>query len=457
MNGTHENLKHQSVKKIFFQYFFPSLIGMMLMSVNILIDGVFVGNGVGSEGLAGVNLAMPVFSLIFSISLWIGIGGGTIYSIYIGGEDAAKARSIFSLALASALVFLLVVGVIGYLNIEVIANLLGANTDTFSHTVEYLTTLFLLGWLIALQQLLSIFVRNDGSPTLSMVALCVTAIVNIGLNYYMIFILELGVFGAGIATALASLGGLLVLLLHFLKKQSNLRKPSFRWSWRLLGSIFSIGFPSFLAEAGTLVFVAGYNLAIVGLLGTEGVAAFSVVNYLHGFMFLSFFGIESALQPMISYYHGAKEKIRIKESVKIGEKASFMLGGSLLLIGLFAAPLLVSLFGLESDEIHKLAVEGIRLFFVGYLFLGFNFVYMTYFQSIGEIRPSIIIILLRSFVFILVLLWVLPKFIDIAGVWLALPLSEMLVALLLVFFTRKHVTRQKHVLSQRASIITWIQ
>lgn len=446
MSGTaHESLKHQSVKKVFYQYFFPSLLGMMLMSVNILIDGVFVGNGVGAEALAGVNLAMPVFSLIFSISLWIGIGGGTLYSIYSGEENVVKARSVFSLGLASALVPLLVIGVFGYLNVEVIANLLGANSDTLFHTVEYLTVLFLFGWLMALQQLLSIFVRNDGSPTLSMVALGVTAIVNICLNYYMIFILNLGVYGAALATVLASIGGLLVLMLHFLKKHSNLRKLSFQWSWYMLRGIFSIGFPSFLAEAGTLVFVVGYNLAIVGLLGTEGVAAFSVVNYLHGFMFLTFFGIESALQPMISYYHGAKEKGRIKESVLIGEKAAFILGAILLLIGLAAAPMLVSLFGLESNDVRNLAVDGIRLFFIGYLFLGFNFVYMTYFQSIMNIRPSIIIILLRSFVFILFFLWLLPKFIGIAGVWLALPLAEMLVALLLVLFTRKQVLQLKQV------------
>jgi putative MATE family efflux protein len=439
MAHTHDSLKHHSVKKVFFQYFFPSLLGMMLMSGNILIDGVFVGNGVGAEGLAGVNLAMPVFSLIFSIALWLGIGGGTVYSIHIGREETAKARSVFSLAVSSTVFILLIMGVIGSFHVKEMALLLGANVDTLSHTVEYMRVLFLLGWLIALQQLLSIFVRNDGSPTLSMVALGVTAIVNIGLNYYMIFILQLGVFGAALATVLASITGLLVLLLHFFKKHSNLRKPAFQWSWRMLRGIFSIGFPSFLTEAGVLVFVAGYNLAIVSLLGTEGVAAFSVVNYLHGFMFLSFFGIESALQPMISYYNGANEKVRIQESVKLGEKASLMLGGILLIIGLAAAPFLVSLFGLESEEVRKLSVQGIQLFFIGYLFLGFNFVYMTYFQSISRVLPALIIILLRSFVFILVLLWVLPKFFGIAGVWLALPLAEMLVALLLFFFTRIHV------------------
>lgn len=442
MSETHESLKHLPVKKVFYQYFFPSLLGMMLMSVNILIDGVFVGNGVGAKGLAGVNLAMPVFSLIFSIALWVGIGGGTIYSIHIGGGNTDKARSVFSLSIATTLAILAVIGVIGYSNIEMIARLLGANADTLPHTIEYLTILFLLGWLVAVQQLLSIFVRNDGSPALAMVALGVTAIVNIGLNYYMIFILELGVFGAALATVLASFIGLFVLLLHFLKKKTNLRKLSFQWSQRMLGSIFSIGFPSFLAESGALVLIAGYNIAIAGLLGTEGVAAFSVINYLHGFMFLSFFGIESALQPMISYYHGAKDKSRIRESMKIGEKASFILGAVLLVVGLIAAPVLVSLFGLESEAVRQLAIEGIRLFFTGYLFLGFNFVYMTYFQSIGEVRSSTIIILLRSFVFLLPLLWILPKFIGIAGVWLSLPIAEMFVTLLIFFFARKHVIRQ---------------
>ncbi|MFD2672402.1 MATE family efflux transporter [Marinicrinis sediminis] len=441
MKGTHDNLKQLPVKKVFMQYFVPSLIGMMLMSINILIDGIFVGNGVGAEGLAGVNLAMPVFSLIFAISLWIGIGGGTLYSMYIGEQNFIQARRVFSLSIAVALVLLFVLGAAGWVNVDQIAEWLGANADTRAHTIEYLTILFLLGWVIALQQLLSIFVRNDGSPTLSMVALGLTALVNIVLNYVMIFVLDKGVLGAALATVIASVLGVLVLLLHFRKKQSTLRQFSFRWSWPMLNRLCSIGFPSFLAEAGALVFVAGYNLSIVALLGTDGVAAFSVVNYLHGFMFLSFFGIESALQPMISYYFGAGEKERLIESVKVGEKASLLLGGILLVAGLAAAPLLVSFFGLDNEEVRDLAVQGIRLFFTGYLFLGFNFVYMTYYQSIGQVRPSMMIILLRSFVFLLLLLWLLPKVMGVTGVWLAVPVSEMLVSVLLVLFVRNQIKR----------------
>ncbi|PBB06177.1 MATE family efflux transporter [Salimicrobium humidisoli] len=441
MAESHPALMNKPVRNVFFQYFFPSLAGMMLMSVNILTDGIFVGNGVGEEALAGVNLSMPVFSLIFSMALWIGIGGGTLFSVHMGRKEKKEARSVFSLSVVSLLLILGLIGSVGYFFIEETARLLGANEDTLFHTMEYLKVLMLFGWVVAVHEALSIFVRNDGSPILSMVSLGVTAIANIILNYYMIFILGLGVFGAALATVLGSVAGLFVLLIHFLNKNSNLSRFVFGWSFASFKKIFNIGFPSFTAEAGMLVFVAGYNLSLVQLLGTEGVAAFSVVNYLHGFMFLSFFGIETALQPMISYYHGAGEKERIRQSVKIGEKTSVFLGVLLLGIGAVAAPALVSLFGLESDDVRELAIEGIRLFFFAYLFIGFNFVYMTYYQSIGNIRSAMIIILLRSFVFIVILLWALPALFGASAVWLSLPLAEMLVAALLFFLARKNVVR----------------
>ncbi|KGX91056.1 multidrug transporter MatE [Pontibacillus halophilus JSM 076056 = DSM 19796] len=439
MNETHDLLRNQPVRRVFFHYFIPSLFGLMLMSVNILIDGIFVGNGVGSVALGSVNLAMPVFSLLLSISLWIGIGGGTLYSMHVGSGADTEARSVFSLSVFTTVVLVLLIGGVGYFNVGEIAGILGANEDTLPYVIDYLAIMFLFGWLMALQQLISIFVRNDGSPRLSMISLAVTAVSNIGLNYYMIFVLELGVKGAAIGTVIAEGIGLLVILTHFMKKGTKLRAFAFRWSWKSLRSIFSIGFPSYLAEMGMLVFVTGYNLAVVGLAGTEGVAAFSVINYLHGFMFLSFFGIESALQPMISFYYGARQSDRIKRSVEIGERAALILGVSLFAIGLLAAPLLITLFGLESQAIKDLAIQGIRLFFIAYLFMGFNFIYMTYFQSIGQIRPSIFIIVLRSFILMLFFLWILPKGFGISGVWLSVPVAEALVAIGLFVTVRKRV------------------
>lgn len=160
---------------------------------------------------------------------------------------------------------------------------------------------------MAIENVLSIFIRNDGNPQLAMISLIVTAITNILLNYYMIFILELGVKGAAFATVLSAVISFLVLLVHFFKKDITLKFVLFKWALNPMKRIFSIGFPSFLAEMGTLVFVIGYNLMMAKIVGTNGVAAFSVVNYLHTFMFLAFFGIGSAIQPMISYYYGSIE------------------------------------------------------------------------------------------------------------------------------------------------------
>ncbi|MCY9247354.1 MATE family efflux transporter [Bacillus haynesii] len=439
MTETHQQLMKLPVNQVFFKYFIPATLGLILMSANILIDGLFVGNGIGTAALAGVNLSYPVISLIMAIALWIGIGGATKYSISIGENRPQMASSVFSLALASTFIISVLLGVFGLLNIQAVSVWLGANSDTSSYVIEYLSVMFLFGWVIALEQVLSIFVRNDGSPKLSMMALATTSIVNIILNFYTIMILNLGVTGAAISTVLGGFAGLLVLSLHFFNRQAQLRKMAFQWSWKSLMHIFAIGFPSFLAEAGLLAFVTRYNLAMVSLAGTEGVAAFSVINYLHGFMFLSFFGIEMALQPLISYYHGAEESERIKSSMKIGEKTAVILGILLLVIGWGAAPFLVGLFGIESTEIKQLAIDGIRLFFIGYVFLGYNFVYMSYFQSIGRAGSSVVIIILRSFVFLFILLWILPKFIGVTGVWLSLPLSEFFVAVLLFFIARKHV------------------
>nr|WP_279325954.1 MATE family efflux transporter [Bacillus sp. FJAT-47783] len=430
---------NQSVINVFFQYLIPSLIGMMLMSINILVDGIFVGNGVGSIALASVNIAVPVFSIIISISLWIGIGGGALYSMALGENNLQKARKIFSFSITVVTLIVLTIGFIGYFNVEQLADLLGANQDTKFFVMEYLSILLLFGVFMALENALSIFIRNDGNPQLAMISLIVAAITNILLNFYMIFILELGVKGAALATVLSGLIGFLVLLTHFFKKDITLRFVSFKWTLNPLKRIFSIGFPSFLAEMGTLVFVIGYNLMMVKLVGTSGVAAFSVVNYLHAFMFLAFFGIGSAIQPMISYYYGANRMDRIKETVKIAEKSVLLLGALFLVVGFTGAHVLVSLFGVSSDEIKTLAIQGIKLFFTGYLFMGINFIYMTYFQSIGQIRPAILIIVMRGFILLFVALWILPQWIGVEGVWLALPVSELLVAVFLVTFTRKNV------------------
>lgn len=439
MSSVTEKLETQSVVKSFFQYFIPTLLGMMLMSINIVIDGIFVGNGVGSVALASVNIAVPVFSVIISLALLIGMGGGTLYSMAMGANDPLKARKIYTLSVVLITVVTIVISILGLFNLERLAFAFGANEATLPYVLDYMQILFIASLIMSLEVCLSIFVRNDGDPQLAMMGLVVSAILNIGLNYVMIFILGLEVKGAAIATVLATFAGLLMYTLHFFRKGSNLKFSKIQMKWQEIKSLCVIGFPSFLSEAGMGIFVIGYNITVAFYLGTAGLAAFSVINYLHTFMFLAFIGIGTTIQPLVSYYYGAQQDDSIKKTIRLAEVTSLGLGILFLAIGYFGADHLVAIFGVESAEIATLAAKGLKLFFLGYLFMGVNFVYMTYYQSIGFVRPSIYITFFRGFVLLILMLLVLPKLIGDAGIWLALPAAEALVAVFILVFARKGV------------------
>lgn len=432
-------LAEQSVVKSFFQYLIPSLIGMSLLSVNIIIDGVFVGHGVGSVALASVNVATPMYSVFLSIGLLIGIGGGALYSIALGQGKKELAQQFFSLSIVMTIVIILFVAGMSYLFLEELALLFGANMDTLTYVMEYIWILLLFSLFMALETVLSVFVRNDGNPNLAMIGLVVTALLNIVLNYWMIFMLGWEVKGAALATVLAIVVGLLVLLLHFFRKDNHLRFVMPRLNWQEMRRIAAVGFPSFLSEVGLGVLIIGYNIVIAIYAGTNGLAAFSVISYLHFFMFLVFEGIGSAIQPMISYYYGTKNFVRIKRSVQLAERSALLFGGLFLATGFFGAPYLVALFGVTSDAITALAVTGIRLFFISYLFMGFNFIYMTYFQSIGYVKPATWITVFRHFIIFIPVLIVLPHLFGVTGIWLVLVVSEGIMALVLLVFTRKSV------------------
>ncbi|HLR69814.1 MAG TPA: MATE family efflux transporter, partial [Pseudogracilibacillus sp.] len=226
---------------------------------------------------------------------------------------------------------------------------------------------------------------------------------------------------------------------HFLKKTSHLKLVKIRFTFSEGKQIIYIGFPSFLSEVGFGVFVIGYNIVIAYHASTNGLAAFSVINYLHTFMFLMFMGIGSAIQPLVSYYYGANLFVKIKQLVKLAERTAVFLGGICLVGGYFGAMYLVSLFGITSQEITDLAIQGIRLFFISYLFMGINFIYVTYFQSIGYVKPALWITICRSFLVFGLLLVVLPFFFGTPGVWLVLPGTEAIITLVLVLFARKGV------------------
>ncbi len=431
MSDTSIKLTQTPIHKLFLSYLFPSLLGMILMSVNILVDGIFVSNGVGPLALAGVNIAVPIFSILLSISLWIGMGGATLYSIEMGKDNIKQARSIFMQSL------LMTVSIVGVLVIiclwkqKEIALLFGASTKVLPYVEDYLHVILLFGLIYVLENVLSIFIRNDGNPKLAMIGLITTSVLNIILNYIFIFQMNMGVSGAAYATALSTVVGLCVLLLHFLRSDSHLRfnLKTFHFNLSNMKEILKIGSPSFITEGSTAIVVVGYNIAFSHFVGEIGVTSYAVINYLHAVFIMLFFGISAAIQPIVSFSYGAKLTERLKAVLKLGLLAGIIAGILIILVGWLLDDQLIQAFSVHDPAIIEFTKQGIHLFFIGYLFLSYNLLYAEFYQSIKKIRLSMIIILMRSLVLFLPLLYLLPAAFSGKVLWLAFPIAEGMTAI----------------------------
>ncbi|WP_397538603.1 MATE family efflux transporter [Rummeliibacillus pycnus] len=434
MSETTLKLQETPIHKLFLSYLFPSLLGMVLMAVNILVDGIFVSNGVGALALAGVNIAVPIFSILLSISLWIGIGGATLYSIEMGKNNVDKARSIFTQSVMMTVSIVSILVVLCLWKQEQIAYLFGASPKVLPYVEDYLHVILLFGLVYVLENILSIFVRNDGNPKLAMIALITTSVLNIILNYIFIFKMNMGVKGAAYATALSTVVGLLVLLYHLINKKSNLKFTHLHFNMATCSEILKIGSPSFITEGSTAIVVIGYNIAFSHFVGEIGVSSYAIVNYLHAVFIMIFIGVGAAIQPIVSFNFGARLKERIKQVLNLGIKTGMIFGVLILLIGWFFADQLIVLFGITEPDVIEYTKDGIYLFFIGYLFMSFNLIHAEFYQAVKKIKLSMIIIVMRSLVIFLPLLYILPSMFNSKSIWLAFPIAEGLTALGITIF-----------------------
>lgn len=432
MNETTLKLRNTPPKKLFLSYLLPSVFGMFLMAINILTDGIFVSHGIGPDALAAVNITVPVYSILFSISLWIGMGGATLYSISLGENNIGKARSIFT---QSFVLTIVIVGVLVALSLwkeTEMAYLFGANDEILHYVTDYMHVILVFGIIYVLENILSIFIRNDGNPTLAMMGLVTTSVLNIVFNYLFIFVYDFGIKGAAYATIVSTVVGFGVLLTHFLKKDCILAFTKLHFERSIVSEILKIGMPSFIVEGTAAAVIVAYNLTFMHFAGQVGVTSFAVVNYLHTVFLMLFLGVGAAIQPIVSFHYGAALYERLKHFLSLAIKTGIGLGIVVFTVGLLFGNNLISLFGITDEAIVAYTLKGISLFFIGYIFLAYNLIYVEYFQSIKKIRLSILIVLTRSIVLFLPLLWLLPALFGADFIWLAFPIAEVLTVFLLL-------------------------
>lgn len=400
------------------------------MSCYILADTFFISNRFGINGLAALNLAIPIFSFIAGVGLMLGMGGATEYSVAHGRKKVHDANRAFTGTLMLGLIAAVIFETVGLALSEKITFAMGADENIFEMTVTYISMALGFSPAFVFNNIMQCFVRNDGNPRLTTAAMVSGSLSNIVLDYIFIYPLDMGIFGAVLATGLAPIISLCILSTHVLKKKNKFKLCKTHLTARFTTDTASLGFPSLIAEVSSGVVIIVFNTIILRISGNVGVAAYGVVANLSLVVVSIYTGIAQGVQPLLSLSHGKNESAEVKIFARYALLTTAVVSALIyLVIFVFAEPI-AHIFNSENDfELQAMAVRGLKMYFTAVLFVGFNIVISVYFTSTEDPRPAQAISLTRGLLLIVPMAFALSSLLGTDGVWLAFPATEGLVGL----------------------------
>ena len=420
-----------NITKLFGKMLMPTLLGMLCMSVMTVIDGVFIGHGVGSDALAAVNIFSPFWLLMTAIGMMLGIGCSVVSSIHLSQDNVKAARINMTQTLIFGVTLALIITILVGAFSTQSARLLGSSDRLLPYVLDYQRWLSLAFCAMFLQSVGLLIIRLDGSPTYAMLTSSIPAILNIILDYVFLFVLDKGLEGVAFATFIGLWfgGGMVIFYILFLSKSMRLYR--LKWSLKSLclfarniGYQFRLGFSAFLGECSIAVLMFTGNFIFMKYLGEDGVAAFSIACYIMPFIFMTGNAISQSAQPIISYNHGAGKRGRVVEARKVALATATGAGVLLSLALAFGVKYVAALF-LDSDAgAYRIASAGIPLMATGFVFYIVNVTIIGYFQSVERVLPATTYSLARGLVFLVPSFILMPHLAGTPGIWLALPVSE---------------------------------
>ena len=402
--------------KEFLRYAIPSALSMLVSSLYTIIDGIFVGQGVGDLALAAVNIVLPFTVTIIGMANMMAVGGGALVSKNIGANKIDKAVNIFRQVCKFLLIVSILISLVAVIFTDQIVKLLGSTPGLQSFAVDYLRyyALFSIPNLVGV--VLSSFARNDNQPRLAMIATISGAITNIILDYIFIFKLGLGIKGAAIATGLGQIATVVILLPHFIKKRGYLSFGNSKLEGSIIKELFNIGFPSFLCQISYSAVVLLQNIVITKNIGDMGISAYSIICYIGTNIYMVLFGLTLGSQPLISYNYGKQDIKKMLGFYRITCISSLICSAFNVIICYLFGRILIQIFT-SDKEILELAYLGLKFASISYFFVGLNLNTLTYYQAIEIPKYSNIICLFRSIVFLPIGLIFLSNILGVNGVW----------------------------------------
>jgi len=440
-------LANEPIKTLFWKLSLPAMAGMFVMTLYNVVDMIFVGRGVGALAIAGVSIVFPVQMFTMAIGQMIGIGTSSLISRSLGAGDMKRAER----ALGNAIFLILVLGgtltVVGLAKSTFFLHLFGATDDVFPYAKQYMDVILLSVVLHEFSMASNGIIRSEGNARVPMVSMFIGALLNIALDPIFIFVLGMGVRGAAIATVIAQATTTVYLLRYFFSGKSTLRirVKNFLLEWPVVRQIVAIGFAAFIRTAAASFIAVIINRMLGSYGGGISIAVFGVIHRVLMFAAMPCRSIAQGLQPILGFSYGARRYDRGIEVIRRSAIIATVFSVATFLVLFFFPGPIVRIFSTDATLVYQ-GTHAMKLVFLAFWLVGFQIVGSTIFQAIGKAVPTFILATSRQILFLIPLIFILPRFFGISGIWLSFPIADTLsfmVTLVMVIPQMREFQRQQ--------------
>ena len=424
-------MEQPSCIREFSRYTVLSVLGTLGVSCYILADTFFVSKGLGTSGLAALNIAIPAYNFIHGTGLMIGMGGATKFSVCKSQGNQMLVDKIYTNTIYLAVLFSIAFMLPGFFCPRQLAFVLGADMTILEMTAVYLRWLLLFSPAFILNDVLLCFVRNDANPQLAMCAMLIGSFFNVIMDYIFIFPLHMGIFGAVFATGISPVISILMMTLHWMKNRNSFHFAGRGICMKVVQWDLSLGFPSLIAQISSGIVMITFNSIILKLEWNTGVAAYGIIANISLVVVAIYTGIAQGAQPLVSRFYGENNREQIQAVLCYAIFTTLALSGILYVLIFVLAQPIAAIFNSECNaRLQTIAVTGLKLYFISTPFVGYNIILATFFTSIERAFPAHILSLLRGLILIIPTAFILSSLWKMTGVWFAYPVTEISAALL---------------------------
>ncbi|GGD94779.1 MATE family efflux transporter [Planktosalinus lacus] len=435
-----ESLGSKPIGKLLIQQSVPASIGILVMSLNILVDTIFVGNWIGSIAIAAINVVLPVSFFIAALGMAIGIGGSSIISRALGANDKAKALKTFGNQITITILLTTVLVSFGLYYINDLIPAFGGKGNIFEPAKIYYRIVLYGVPLLALCMMGNTVIRAEGKPKFAMNAMIIPSVSNLVLDYILIYVFDMGMAGAAWATTISYGMCFAYVLWFFLSKNSELKIDfsHFGIDFPIVKEIASLGFVTLSRQAVVSITYLIMNNILFELGGESSVAVYAIIGRMLMFALFPVLGVTQGFLPIAGYNYGANNKQRVRESINKAIMYAAFLGLFVFGFIMFFAEEIVRVFT-DDPRVLKDTPNAMRWVFSMIPIIAVQLIGAAYFQAIGKAVPALLLTLTRQGFFFIPLVLVLPQFYGEIGVWISFPLADLLSTLVTAYFLNKEI------------------